>query len=598
MEKPFIIKKPSYKPLLVLLNTAEELLFSYPIPLDLIEKYEKLRKKVFVKLKIKSTSLAIPSANILVSRQNLLPQSSTDTDPSQNILKLELLSLLQFSQNTTESYLQTLCLCILSTSNVHNNIAEAIDYPEKIEMGLANKIIQDTIPLLSNDDMDIDKYRQNIRNQYDALKEFKNLIIDCDTKVLNLLKIFKIQQKKGTESEIHYNEEINRLNETQYKNKILEYENKLKDLTSAKKTEKKIWVNREESLLSEIEELKASIKKMSEDYKNYELNLQENIKLKDQIISIELLLAAKTGQIAETTELIKNLEQKVLKQKNQINELECKSHIQEKDYKDIKNNLENKIFSIQTENQTLHQSLYKQEQYLNNSTEEYILELKQAHQEEIQSIQQKNDKKVQALQQKIQDLSAEKLESEDQSKKIIKSLQLDLLKFKERPPSQDNTSKDLKSLFDELSEKDLIINKLETTLEDNLNSLSYINEIISPVYYNYAHLQKDWSEQELSHQIMKKIGEDNLEIFIYAHFAVFFLEKTLRDKQWLFKKLEEVYSETKMHKTTSVGSLTSPSSLRDREFFTQIWKDIKETTEALKKFEKSRENLIIHFNKP
>ena len=83
---------------------------------------------------------------------------------------------------------------------------------------------------------------------------------------------------------------------------------------------------------------------------------------------------------------------------------------------------------------------------------------------------------------------------------------------------------------------------------------------------------------------------------MFVEFAVFLLEKTLKDKEWLVNKITEINEDSKTRLSSSVGTVISPGNLREKVFFKEIWNDIRNTTQILKNFEKSRESLIMHFN--
>ena len=83
---------------------------------------------------------------------------------------------------------------------------------------------------------------------------------------------------------------------------------------------------------------------------------------------------------------------------------------------------------------------------------------------------------------------------------------------------------------------------------------------------------------------------------MFVEFAVFLLEKTLKDKEGLVNKITEINEDSKTRLSSSVGTVISPGNLREKVFFKEIWNDIRNTTQILKNFEKSRESLIMHFN--
>ena len=195
MEKPLIIRKPSHKPLLMLLNVAEELLFSYPIPEELVSKYEKMRTKVFSKLKIIQSSLPLSSElNTNQSSKKLILQQTSLMD-SEKIIKLELFSLLQTSQNITESYSQALSANILTLKNICNDSAEISQKGQKFSKNIeGDKILNfDDEFLIDDDSKKIEFFKKNFRDLRLQLKEKKDYIELCENNIHTNLKLLKAQ---------------------------------------------------------------------------------------------------------------------------------------------------------------------------------------------------------------------------------------------------------------------------------------------------------------------------------------------------------------------------------------------------------------------
>ena len=195
MEKPLILRKPSHKPLLMLLNVAEELLFSYPIPEELVSKYEKMRTKVFSKLKIIQSSLPLSSElNTNQSSKKLILQQTSLMD-SEKIIKLELFSLLQTSQNITESYSQALSANILTLKNICNDSAEISQKGQKFSKNIeGDKILNfDDEFLIDDDSKKIEFIKKNFRDLRLQLKEKKDYIELCENNIHTNLKLLKAQ---------------------------------------------------------------------------------------------------------------------------------------------------------------------------------------------------------------------------------------------------------------------------------------------------------------------------------------------------------------------------------------------------------------------
>ena len=195
MEKPLILRKPSHKPLLMLLNVAEELLFSYPIPEELVSKYEKMRTKVFSKLKIIQSSLPLSSElNTNQSSKKLILQQTSLMD-SEKIIKLELFSLLQTSQNITESYSQALSANILTLKNICNDSAEISQKGQKFLKNIeGDKILNfDDEFLIDDDSKKIEFFKKNFRDLRLQLKEKKDYIELCENNIHTNLKLLKAQ---------------------------------------------------------------------------------------------------------------------------------------------------------------------------------------------------------------------------------------------------------------------------------------------------------------------------------------------------------------------------------------------------------------------
>lgn len=573
MEKTLKLRKPSIKNLLDLLVVAEEMLFSFPVPTDLRMKYEKMRSETFIKLRLKNNGIPLTVQAF---------EDKPGRDPSNKVFLLETFNCLQQSFLTIENFQEEISFKTVTMKNFYNTLnafgvklqlkPEKIMTPEEPER--VNE--QDFEPLL-------EKYKQKVHEKNQILNKLKAESEKIEQKVVS--SINHLKEKVSDESvEIEFKQMQQVYKELQEKYKCVH-----KDLEKLKNEKVVELENYENQLNSLKKELKFSKAKNEEPTEKADTNLIELMNFKQKIADLELSvsklqstnisLQEQSTQLSSENTLLKSKSeeqrQKNLKLKSTQTELE-------KTLEYERNTFELKV-------KTMQQELFSKKSDLKSFQTEHLQHIESTHKQELSQIQEKHEASILKFREEILHYKTQLSASEENNKKIIKSLQLEVLKGKEVIVKQYEELSNNK----EIKESQEIIEKLENRLIEVQSILKYVAEIILPVYENYKDQQQDWNDSE----ILKNFRnfEEYERILVSAEFLVFFLEKNLKDKAWLLNKLEQMHLDAKLTKTNSVGTLASPGSFRDRGLYKQIWQDIKETSLVLQNFEKCRENLISQF---
>ena len=285
-------------------------------------------------------------------------------------------------------------------------------------------------------------------------------------------------------------EEINQLkaSEESYKQKVIQLNELCLSQSQEIKNceEKNFFLSVKISELKKSEVEKANLLETNEKIEE-NLKIQENLKNKEKILSLELDQSEKNKKISELNESYKVLLEKNQNLQTKILSLKSQQSILETEYFHTKSSLEQQIFSLETEIKALKDYSKSIEIHLKLQNEGEIQQIHSKNNENLQNLQIAHDKQLKSLQETLFSLSSHQKHSEDSQAEIIKSLQFELLK--EKTSSKEN--KQSQEYFYELNEKIKIIEKLENNLNDCLNALTLVNEILWPVYENYANQQQD-----------------------------------------------------------------------------------------------------------
>jgi chromosome segregation ATPase len=303
-----------------------------------------------------------------------------------------------------------------------------------------------------------------------------------------------------------------------------------------------------------------------------EINYTKSTKISENLQEINSQLTASNGLLKD----------KNLKLESKYNQLQSTLIQIEKTLEYERNTFDSKLKLLQSEIMT-------QQVRLKEIQDENIENLTEIHRHELQENSRKYEQEVDNLKEEVNHYKQKLTKIEDSNKQIVKSLQIEVLRAKETASRQSDELNDEK-----FKGFEQIIEKLENRVICIQNSMKYVIQLLSPIYEAHSNSQQDWDENQVVSQIDLN-EQDYTDIIVLSEFVVFLLEKTMKDKTWLINKLQEVHSESKISKTNSVGTLASPSSFRDNGLFRQIWKDVKETSLVLEKFERCRENLVSQF---
>ena len=611
MEKNLLLRKPSNKPLVVLLNIAEQLLFAFPVSPDIISKYSAMRSKVFSKLKLKYTPLPTPSLAVPDSASSENPESPTANpiEYSTKVVQLELISLLQSSQNLNESYMQEFDFTLTAYANIFNSISEILGSKEKLEISAGSGSKKEKTAEISIGDMDFDvdeeieKARGKYKRSFQRFKEIKHEVAAREKKILCLMQGFEVKWEKEKEiikKKYSHEAEEGKKYENSLNERLEMITSEIKDISESKESDKRLYEEQIKLLVSQISEMKKeTYEKIPKENTNSNDNsrIEEIIRLKEKILFLEEALSEKSKEIISLVESNKHLTYQYSIIERKLAFEQSQQEIIESECENAKFTLEEERISFESQKKSLQEYYISKEESLKQSNEEYLYSLQNSHHQSIESLKLSHNKELSYMREEIYSLKSQLTYSADSNTKLIKSLQIELLKEKDSRLKLESLQNENQHHSSIRYENQKILEKLEKELPECLNALHFVNEIVSPIYLNYVNLQKDWAEDMYLRNIEERVGPSHLKVLIHVEFLVFYLEKTLRDNEWLINKLTELQEGSKLNKTVSVGTLASPHSVRDSKMFKKIWGDIKDSAESLKKFEKSRENLIVHFNK-
>jgi hypothetical protein len=577
MEKTLKLRKPSIKKLVDLLIVAEEMLFSFPVPVDLRSKYERMRGETFTKLRIRNNGIPMTPA---------LFEEEKGKASLNKIVILELLNSIQQSFLLIEAFEEELSFKTVTLKNFFNSLAVN---PEKIDLKSARARKSEDFTLWSNLEFDeqLEKIKEKLNEKKSDLNEIKMESESIEKTLMERVNRLKnsVFEERNEPNVKDFQEEYKKLNE--------KFQNLSKELEKTKKNQeimKDEYEAKLKSLKDEVKfvKLEESNTKFKENTEKHEKVLIELVTLKQKQADLEISLSkslSKSESLQETNNQLSSSNH-LLKEK--IASLKAALKKSSDSEKDLEKTLEYERSTFELHLSSFQKELFNQQTSLKQVQEENLSNLSDLHKQELQETILKFEATLQTLNSEITHYKKQLSQTEESSKQMIKSLQLELFKSKELLSQQyEKFSEHSKSIPSES-----LLFKLETRVISMQNCLKHIAELLHPIYLSYSSHQQDWDE-EFTLKSLLKVDQEHAEILILSEFSVFLLEKTLKDKAWLITKLEEMQS--KIAKTNSVGTLASPSSFRDKGLYRQIWQDVKETSLVLEKFERCRENLLSQF---
>lgn len=332
-----MVSNPDIESLVSLLKVAEELLFSFPLPQEMVTKYEMIRGKTLSKCHI-------PNNSSHIKRLQLDAHSKQEKDSSRiiNISALDIKdpyaqSKLQQFSNFIQKLLSSLERCI-KVFNQANNICDQILNPELPSSPL--NINHLNLPSFSSNfsesefDPLFDSYKRNLNTSEQGL--INTLSGLAQRFQSNLLYIHKLElETRENSSFLSKNNaellEKNRILQEKFNKDRLEFEKTIKEL-------------REEVLLSKNNSLndvrKAQVREIEKIMKERDMFQEESERLRDQLESVSSTLQQEIRSLHEefeksTQELsqscslkLKNSEKKYL---GKIDSLEKNLYYKEKE---------------------------------------------------------------------------------------------------------------------------------------------------------------------------------------------------------------------------------------------------------------------------
>lgn len=356
--------------LLSLIKVAEELLFSFPLPQEVVSKYEFIRAKTF-------TKCHLPNNNSHISRLQIEAHCKLERESSKvvntstiDMKELDLQSkqqnsvLMQKSFNLLERcnklilHAVTYCDNLLSTDSIsqthYKNSSKFIDIPTK----------------------SFDLLDRELESEFES---FKSKIMRNEHELLTLLT--KLEEKITSNSVYIQKLELDSRDNSSYlsknnselleKNKILQEKINKERLEN----EKKIKELREEILLSKNNSLmdvrKAQIREIEKIMQERDMFQDESERLKEQLDSVSFALQKELRNVHEdydknSQEMMQNFAYKLKESENKhvqkIESLEKKLYYKEKELKD-------KVEKIEFESQAEISKLNKELNFFKNNSE-------------------------------------------------------------------------------------------------------------------------------------------------------------------------------------------------------------------------------------
>lgn len=568
MEKTLKLRKPSIKSLIVLLEVSEKMLFSFPVPADLRMKYERMRSEIFKELRIKNHGLPLPTETF---------EDRPGKDPLNKVFLLETFNCLQQTFLTLENFEEELRFKTVTMKNFYNTLNA---FGTKLMLKPGVERVAEEVDKECDFELMLERYKQKVHDKNRSLSEIKDESAKIEEKVMKSIQVTKEKQESQLEQDFkslqhqytslqesnnhlttsietlkhHHSLELHSL-----KSQLSSITHELNSLKSEEPTTKPLPPSPDLLILKQkLSDLELSNQKLSQQQKH----------LEDQVLHLSSLNST--------------LKSKSEKHKQKSLQLKSVNSDLEKVLEYERNSFDFKLKSLQ-------QELFSHSSDLKTLQTEHLHHIESIHKQELLKLQDKHEAEIRKYKEEVQAYKNQQATSEENNKKIIKSLQFEVLKSKETIVKQ---YEDLTNDRD-LKKTQEIVEKLENKVVETEGVLKHLAEVIFPVYESYQAQQQDWNEDE----VLRNFAgfEEYGKILVSAEFLVFFLEKNLRDKNWLLNKLEQMHADARLTKTNSVGTLASPGNFRDRGMYRDIWQSIKESSVVMQNFEKCRENLVSQF---
>ena len=587
-----------------LLSVTEELLFSFPLPLELTTKYEAMKKKVASKLGIQHNSSKIWKMQREAYEKHKLHKKETgvqvdsckdsvnqlrifDVEETTNVLCLELLSRLEVSHNTVNSYQEVCNFLVTTFRNITQKLATTLGYNPNL-MTYNNQVssvfefeIENRHYSIQEIETECAKYSKLLRNiektEESFLEKLRQELQNYEVSSLELIERFQELFKHNEALIESLQSECKQLTQKSRDS----YKQNQQDLQELRDqlTQEKYQVQDQHQ--KDIENLRLEHKTQLEELKEtYALEITE---LKSKLQDLEY----------QKNTFGNHHEQEVSDLHSQIEALKSESKNLKSQIKDLENEKALVTQNLEKANSTLGLQKQKLKELENELTqkEEQIDQLNKDHKNQISTLKAKHSQELEVLtadldQQKSLTTKLKDLENKYQStvKFYDESIQ------KERQVEED--------FKQELNQYKSQNQKLQAEVSECTSTLQQVEETLYSIYNKNLNLQKGWNHQEQLEQVVKSGKLNHAELFVYLEFVCVYLQRNLNDNKWLFNQVIDLSKENerlKYLKGSPVKVVTSSKNFHVHKPQVDS-KQFLGLSATMKDFEKSREKLLRHFH--
>ncbi|CAG9318192.1 unnamed protein product [Blepharisma stoltei] len=637
-----------------LLNVTEELLFAFPLPSELVKKYETMKEKVFSKINLasdkgklwkmqreayakqKSTrrDIGIQSAEPTQELEKIRELKWKELEENANVIRWELLARLEASHYINKSYQNLTNLSVSSLSHIITRIGSILgiqlnqntfvaQIPDEIPHEEPPEVNWNLPELEAQNAISLAKFKDLEKKETDRIEEFRYDFQQRESQILSFLDqienafVGKEEVMDSLQKELEFcHKENQSLNEKVQKEQQ-GWEEKIKNTQELLSTDK---ASLEFKLKKEFEEMKARHEMEIESIKKTNLIQIERLEMEKGSYENQLKrLTDEKIKIEEgSSEAYQFLKDDLKKQKEEnkrINE-------QVKEIAGEKEELQAKIVKLEKQLLSSKEKIHKLEEELDHwekrienmkvqwkneadqikaSYEREIVELSNSTKSETSTMRASHDQELRTAKQELSILHTQFEEAQYNYQKEIKSLDKALKTEKEIRLKLEEKIHEHEEALPEYQKIQFNRDQLQEAHLEAEKMLQFIKEKTGQIYEKHIHTQRDWNEQERIQVLLDEGLENYTEIALYVEFLIYYLLKSINDNNWLVDRIAELGQEIdklRYLKGSPVKVVMTPSpapSGRNEALQKKIWRDMRGTARALQEFEKSREKLIQHF---
>lgn len=571
-------------------NIQLELLFSFPLPYDVVVKYELMREKTFKKVGLPHTSSKLWRLQNEANRK-LKPKIKQE---EQEINTHEYVERLSISHEMTLKYARLVEESVQSLEKLSSKLSQILEssshtFPsfskvQDLELiyykdlskfkeleSIEQRVLESLSSKFSDRDKDLHKSLSRIEerlNYYD--KTVQNLQSHLDSCLAK-----SRTEKEESEARVqellatchNYSDQIEKLKihtseNWEHEKKIMKsqlwasYEEKIKNLNE-KMLENSIHM--ETQVNDRIREMANKEKKIIEKYNSTILLLET------QIIELTREISLKEKRLNES---LMHTEAQVIENKRELAYKEKKINEKLEDERsrliDERSRLEDEISLLKREISKKDSELESTQSKLTSLKEELLAsKSKQTEQkEEISKLKSKTDNKELLL---VKSKLTESKEELAQAKSKLSDTREELSLYKTQCSNYKEENSELKNLYSDSLKLRETFMKLQETLHE--------------IFMTYSNSHDEWQRER-----WKESQDDLDEVLQEVDFLAFMISKLANDNNWLVDRLAELGQENQR--------LKDFSSPKKQEMISEL----RATSNAFKGFENARSKLLYHFN--